>query len=161
GVARGLALPRAILFRSFRASYGTAHDAVDPLARRCSPQLLTGGSQRIQEPKGFMPHYLIQASYTAEAWKALLNKPEYRAQAVRPVIEKLGGRIVRSWYAFGPHDIVAIVEMPDNVSAAALALAETAGGALRSLQTTPLLELAEGLEAMKRASKAGYRPPGK
>ena len=108
-----------------------------------------------------MPHYLIQASYTAEAWKALLNKPENRSEAVRPVIEKLGGRIVHSWYAFGPHDIVAIVEMPDNVSAAAFSLAQSAGGALRSLETTPLLEFSEGLEAMKRASKAGYRPPGK
>ena len=107
-----------------------------------------------------MPHYLIQASYTAEAWQALLNKPEDRSEAVRPVIEKLGGRIVHSWYAFGQHDFVAIVEMPDNVSAAALALAQRAGGALRSLGTTPLLEFSEGLEAMKRASKAGYRPPG-
>ena len=108
-----------------------------------------------------MPHYLIQASYTAEAWKALLNKPENRSEAVRPVIEKLGGRMVHSWYTFGRHDFVGIVEMPDNVSAAAWSLAQTAGGALRSLETTPLLEFAEGLEAMKRASKAGYQPPGK
>jgi len=104
-----------------------------------------------------MPHYLIQASYTAEAWRALLDKPENRTEALRPVIEKLGGRIVHSWYAFGEHDMVAVVEMPDNVSAAAFSLAQ----ALRSLQTTPLLEVAEGLEAMKRASKTGYRPPGK
>ena len=108
-----------------------------------------------------MPHYLIQASYTAEAWRALLSKPENRTEALRPVIEKLGGRIVHSWYAFGEHDMVAVVEMPDNVSAAAFSLAQAAGGALRSLQTTPLLEVAEGLEAMKRASKAEYRPPGK
>lgn len=108
-----------------------------------------------------MPHYLIQASYTAEGWRALLNKPENRPEAVRPVIEKLGGKIVHSWYAFGEHDIVAVVEMPDNVSAAALALAQAAGGAMRSLKTTPLLEVAEGLEAMKRASKSGYRAPGK
>jgi uncharacterized protein with GYD domain len=108
-----------------------------------------------------MPHYLIQTGYTAEAWKALLKKPEDRSEAVRPVIEKLGGKMVNSWYAFGEHDIVAIVEMPDNVSAAALSLAQTAGGALRAFKTTPLLELAEGLEAMKRAAKAGYRPPGK
>ena len=108
-----------------------------------------------------MPHYLIQGSYTAEAWQALLNKPEDRREALRPVIEKLGGRIVHSWYTFGRHDFVSIVEIPDNVSAAALALAQRAGGALQSLETTPLLEFAEGLEAMKRASKAGYRPPGK
>ena len=108
-----------------------------------------------------MPHYLIQASYTAEAWKSLLKKPEDRKEAIRPAIEKLGGKVVNSWYAFGEHDIVAIVEMPDNVSAAALSLAQMAGGALRSMKTTPLLELAEGLEAMKRAGQAGYRPPGK
>jgi len=108
-----------------------------------------------------MPHYLIQASYTAEAWQALLNKPENRSEAVRPVIEKLGGKIVQSWYAFGRYDIVAIVEMPDNASAAALALAQRAGGALQSLETTPLMDFAEGLEAMKRASKSGYRAPGK
>jgi uncharacterized protein with GYD domain len=108
-----------------------------------------------------MPHYLIQAGYTPEAWKALLKQPENRQEAIRPVIEKLGGKIVNSWYAFGGDDIVAIVEMPDNVSAAALSLAEMAGGGLRSMKTTPLLELAEGLEAMKRAATSGYRPPGK
>ena len=37
-----------------------------------------------------MPHYLIQASYTAEARQALLNKPENRSEAIRPVIEKAG-----------------------------------------------------------------------
>jgi uncharacterized protein with GYD domain len=108
-----------------------------------------------------MPHYLIQGSYTAEAWQALLNKPEDRREALRAVLEKLGGRMLHSWYTFGQHDFVGIVELPDNVSAAAFSLAQTAGGALRSLETTPLLEFAEGLEAMKRASKAGYRPPGK
>jgi uncharacterized protein with GYD domain len=107
-----------------------------------------------------MPHYLIQAGYTPEAWKALLKKPEDRKEAIRPVIEGLGGRIINSWYAFGEHDIVAIVEMPDNVSMAALSLAQMAGGALRLMKTTPLLELAEGLDAMKRAAKARYRPPG-
>ena len=108
-----------------------------------------------------MPHYLIQAGYTPEGWKALLHKPEDRKEAIRPVVEKLGGKIVNSWFAFGDHDIVAIVEMPDNVSAAALSLAQAAGGALRSMKTTPLLEVAEGIEAMKRAATSGYRPPGK
>jgi uncharacterized protein with GYD domain len=83
-----------------------------------------------------MAHYLIQGGYTAEAWKALLKKPENRSEAIRPVIEKLGGRIVSSWYAFGEHDFVAIVEMPDNVSAAAFSLAQMAGGFL----TRPLAE---------------------
>ncbi|MDB6018037.1 MAG: hypothetical protein JWR19_2526 [Pedosphaera sp.] len=108
-----------------------------------------------------MAHYLIEAAYTAEAWKSLLKKPVDRDKAVRPVIKKLGGSLVNSWFAFGDHDIVLLAEFPDNVSAASFALAAMAGGALRSIKTTPLLELPEGREAMKRAAKSGYRPPGK
>jgi uncharacterized protein with GYD domain len=108
-----------------------------------------------------MAHYLIEAAYTPEAWKSLLKKPVDRNQAIRPVIKKLGGSLVNSWFAFGDHDVVLIVEMPDNVSAAAFSVAAMAGGGLRAIKTTPLLELAEGVEAMKRAAKSGYRPPGK
>lgn len=108
-----------------------------------------------------MAHYLIQAAHTAEAWKSLLKKPVDRAEAIRPVIEKLGGSMVKSWFSFGDYDIVLLAEFPDNQSAAAFALAVMAGGAMRSVKTTPLLEIAEGREAMKRAAKSGYRPPGK
>jgi len=48
--------------------------------------------------------------------------------------------------------------MPSNVSAAALSIAAAAGGALKSCITTPLLTFEEGLEAMKKAMKAGYQP---
>ena len=108
-----------------------------------------------------MAHYLIEAGYTAAAWKALLKRPEDRTKAIRPVIESLGGSLLGGWFAFGEHDIILLVEMPDNVSAAAFSLAGAAGGALRSIKTTPLLDAAEGLAAMKRAAKANYRPPGK
>jgi uncharacterized protein with GYD domain len=108
-----------------------------------------------------MGHYLVEAAYTPEAWKSLLKKPEDRQKAIRPVIEKLGGSLVNFWYAFGDYDVVLIFEMPDNVSAAAFSLAAMAGGALRAVKTTPLLESTEALAAMKRAAKAGYRAPGK
>jgi len=108
-----------------------------------------------------MAHYLMQVGYTPEAWRTLLKKPEDRTKAIRPVIEKLGGSLVGAWFAFGEHDLVVIVEFPDNVSAAAFSLAATAGGALRSIKTTPLIDLAEGIGAMKRAAESGYRPPGK
>jgi uncharacterized protein with GYD domain len=104
---------------------------------------------------------MIEAAYTAEAWKLMLKKPEDRGEAIRPVIEKLGGSMVNSWFAFGDHDIVLLAEFPDNVSAASFAVAAMAGGGLRSIKTTPLLELPEGREVMKRAAKSGYRPPGK
>jgi hypothetical protein len=49
--------------------------------------------------------------------------------------------------------------MPDNVSAAAFALAAAAGGGLKAYKTTPLLTFEQGIEAMKKASGAGYEPP--
>lgn len=47
--------------------------------------------------------------------------------------------------------------MPDNVSAAAIAIAFAGGGALKNAQTTALMTTAEALEAMKKAGACGYR----
>jgi uncharacterized protein with GYD domain len=105
-----------------------------------------------------MPHYLHQVSYSPEGWEALLAHPQDRVEAIRPSIEKLGGRIKSAWFAFGDHDVVLITEMPDNVSAAAIAIAFAAGGACKSVQTTPLLSVEEAVLAMKKAGQTGYRP---
>jgi uncharacterized protein with GYD domain len=105
-----------------------------------------------------MQHYLLQGSYTSEGWDALVKNPQNRYEAIRPAVEKLGGKIEHGWLAFGEHDIVSILQMPVNVSAAALAIAFAAGGALKTVKTTPLLTAEEGVEAMKKASTCGYRP---
>ena len=91
----------------------------------------------------------------------MIAHPHDRVDAVRPVVEKLGGKIIQGWFAFGEYDLIAIVEMPSNVEAAAFSLAASAGGAVRNLKTTPLMSMAEGVEAMKKAGKSGYKAPGK
>src|SRR5947209_17936276 len=105
-----------------------------------------------------MPHYLHQVAYSREGWQALLASPQDRIEAVRPAIERLGGKIKSAWFAFGDYDVVVISEMPDNVSAAAIAMAVAAGGACKSVNTTPLMSTQEAVEAMKKASQSGYRP---
>jgi uncharacterized protein with GYD domain len=77
---------------------------------------------------------------------------------VRPAIEKLGGKIEAAWFAFGDYDIVVIADLPDNVSAAAIAMAFAAGGACKSVQTTPLISPEEAIQALKKAGECGYRP---
>jgi len=47
--------------------------------------------------------------------------------------------------------------MPDNVSAAAFAVAIGAGGACRNVKTTPLLSSADGIAALKKAGGSGYK----
>lgn len=106
-----------------------------------------------------MPHYLLQVAYTPEAWAALVKNPADRTEAVRPVVERLGGKLHAAYVSFGEYDVVVLLEMPDNASAAAAAIAFAAGGALKSIKTTPLMTWEEGVEAMKKAGGAGYRPP--
>jgi len=105
-----------------------------------------------------MPTYMIQGAYTPEGLAAIVRNPQDRFQAVRPSIEKLGGKLKDAYFSFGDYDIVLVVDMPDNISAAAILLAFGAGGALKSTKTTPPLTAAEAVGAMKKASETGYKP---
>jgi uncharacterized protein with GYD domain len=105
-----------------------------------------------------MADYMLQISYSSAAYAALIKHPENRVKAVKKVIEKLGGKMGGFWFAFGDHDLVGIMEMPDNVSAAAFAMAISAGGACKHVKTTPLLKVEEGMDAMKKAGNCGYKP---
>ena len=106
-----------------------------------------------------MPLYLGRFSYTTDAMKALLNEPQDRSAAAREVAESLGGKLLGFWYAFGEFDGVFLMEAPDNASAAALAMAVGAGGALSGVETTVLLDMDEAQDAMRKAAAATYRPP--
>ena len=107
-----------------------------------------------------MPHYLIQASYTAQGVSGLVSSPEDRSAALRQLVESAGGRIESMYYAFGDSDVVVILEMPDNVSTAALSMAVGASGAVTNLRTTVLIPISEGVEAARKAGSISYRPPG-
>jgi uncharacterized protein with GYD domain len=106
-----------------------------------------------------MPLFLSQVAYNEEGWQALVSNPQNRLDAIRPVVDKLGGRIVNAYFAFGDYDFVLISEFPNNVTAAALAIAAAAGGAVKSIKTTPLMDATEGLEAIRKAASSGYRAP--
>ncbi len=106
-----------------------------------------------------MAFYLVQASYSTQASAAMIKNPQDRAAAVKPVIERMGGKMHGLWLAFGEYDVVLIAEMPDNVSAAAVAMAVGSSGGISAYRTTPLLTSAEAMQAMKKASGVGYQAP--
>ena len=107
-----------------------------------------------------MPLYLSKFSYTPETWARLIGNPEDRRKAAQSSIESVGGKLHGFWYAFGTHDGYCLLEAPDNVSMAAVALAISSGGAFSSLETTVLLTVDETMEAMRKAGQIGYRAPG-
>ncbi|WP_225826952.1 GYD domain-containing protein [Streptomyces naphthomycinicus] len=105
-----------------------------------------------------MPKFLIQAAYTPEGTKGLLEEgASGRRAAVDHVVTGLGGTVEAMYFAFGEDDLVCIFDFPDPVSMAAVSLSVKASGALRT-RATPLLTLDEIDEATRR--QVGFRPPG-
>ena len=107
-----------------------------------------------------MPTFMVQASYTNTAWGKLVQRPENRMEALKPMMDRLGGRILSWYYTFGDYDVVVMFEVANNVTAAAIAMAIAGSGAVKAFKTTVLLSPDEGFDAMLLAQGAGYRQPG-
>jgi len=105
-----------------------------------------------------MAKYFFQASYVGEGLKGLLKEGgSKRRETVANLIAGMGGRLESFYYAFGEDDVVGVVEMPDNVSVAAISLMINASGAI-ALKTTVLLTPEEIDEATKKV--VDFRAPG-
>ncbi len=105
-----------------------------------------------------MPKYLIQANYQGDAMKGLLKEGgSGRRRAVDELMASVGGKVESFYYAFGDTDAYVVVDVPDNVTAAAVALTVGASGAIK-LKTTVLITPEEVDQAAKKSPS--YRPPG-
>jgi uncharacterized protein with GYD domain len=106
-----------------------------------------------------MAKYLIAGSYTVEGAKGLLKDGgTKRRAAIDAMIKGLGGRLETFYFAFGDTDVYAIVDVPDQVTASALALTVGASGAA-GVKTTVLVTPEEVDQAVKKTVR--YRVPGK
>jgi uncharacterized protein with GYD domain len=105
-----------------------------------------------------MPKYLVEASYLSEGIKGLLKEGgSRRREAVDELFRSLGGAVETLYFAFGDRDVLIIGDLPDNATAAALAIKVNAAG-VTSCRTTVLLSAEEVDEAVRKTST--YRPPG-
>ena len=48
-----------------------------------------------------MSRYLIQVSFSPEYWSGIVTNPQNRAEAIRPMVEAVGGRLEELYYAVG------------------------------------------------------------
>lgn len=105
-----------------------------------------------------MPKFLLEVNYTLDGIKGVkAGGGAARVAAATELIEGLGGTLESFYFAFGDTDVYAIGDFPDNVSAAAAALAVSAGGGA-TVRTVALLSPAD-IDAAA-AKKTTYRPPG-
>ena len=106
-----------------------------------------------------MAKYLFEARYTPEGAKGVAREGgSGRRAAIAKMAEGLGGKLEAFYYAFGDVDAYVIVDLPDNVAAAAAALAVNQGGAA-SVKTVVLIPPEEVDKAGKKAVE--YRAPGR
>jgi uncharacterized protein with GYD domain len=105
-----------------------------------------------------MPKFLIEASYTLDGVKGVQTAGgTSRRDAVAQLAESVGGRLESFHFGFGDRDAYVIVELPDNESAAAVALTVNASGGA-TVRTIVLLTPEEVDAAAKRS--VDYKPPG-
>jgi uncharacterized protein with GYD domain len=106
-----------------------------------------------------MPRYMLKARYTEEGVKGVAKGGgSARRAAVQETLEGLGGSLESFYFAFGPHDAFVIADLPDNTTAAAIALTVGASGAA-SVETVTLLTPEEVDAAAEKS--VDYSPPGK
>jgi uncharacterized protein with GYD domain len=106
-----------------------------------------------------MPKYLIQASYTAEGLKGVQkDKASGRKAATIKAVESVGGKLECFYCALGANEVVIIIDVPDNVSAAALSVTASASGLIHS-KTTALLTVEEVDKALAKSVK--FKAPGR
>ena len=107
-----------------------------------------------------MPQYLYQVAYTPQSLAAQMKNPQDRLEVVgKQIDDAVGAKIIAGGYAYGEYDAVIIVEAPDEVAMAAVAIAIAAGGAVKAAKTTPLLSGSQWVAALGKAPEvsAQYR----
>ena len=104
-----------------------------------------------------MPKYLFEARYTAEGVKGLVRDGGTgRRAAIDKACVSAGGKLEAMYFAFGDVDAYVVADLPDNVSAAALALAVNQAGAATT--RTVVLMTAQEVDAAGKKTVA-YSPP--
>ncbi|CAN7382174.1 GYD domain-containing protein [Phenylobacterium sp. LjRoot219] len=106
-----------------------------------------------------MPKFLVVASYTAEGLRGLQkDTASGRLAAVVQAVESVGGTLESMHYALGADDVIMLMDLPDAKAAAALGVAASGSGMVRS-RATALLTIAEMDQAL--AGPPDFRAPGR
>lgn len=97
-----------------------------------------------------MAKYLAIASYTTDGLRELAaHGASARIEASKKLVADAGGSIESFYYAFGSDDVFIVCDLPDNVAAAATAIAAGSTGVVVT-RMVPLLTAEEIDQAVSR-----------
>ena len=99
-----------------------------------------------------MSTYVTYFTYTKDAWRGMVQRPEDREAAAARVIESAGGHLSAFYWMLGDHDGLVIFDVPDATAAAGVSAAISASGRVAAIKTVHLLTSEEA-----RASRSAGR----
>jgi uncharacterized protein with GYD domain len=108
-----------------------------------------------------MAKYLIEETIAPPGYAGMLQKPEDRSKAIRPLFEAAGCKLEHFYVSLIDNKTYLIIESPDLISANTLTANFMAGGGLSSIKCTPIVAVSEAVDLFKKAASLTYRPPGK
>jgi uncharacterized protein with GYD domain len=95
-----------------------------------------------------MPHYIILFNFTDQGIRNIKDTIK-RAESFKATVEKAGGKFVSVYYTLGKHDIVAIVETPNDETMMSIILATGSLGNVRS-ETLKAFAMDEAAKIIER-----------
>jgi uncharacterized protein with GYD domain len=105
-----------------------------------------------------MPKYLFYGSYTSDGYRGLMEDGgTRRIEAAKQALGSVGGTLEAFYFSFGEHDFYILVDLPDDITTAAVTLAGNVSGTFR-IHGVALLTAEELDEAVEQRVK--FRPPG-
>src|SRR5918999_2377423 len=98
-----------------------------------------------------MPKYVSLFSLTSDTLARFIEHPEDRRGPVGRLAEAAGGRLEAYYWMFGQYDGLAIFDMPDAATQAALVLAVSSSGVFRHAETHELIAADDLVTILQRA----------
>ncbi len=96
-----------------------------------------------------MQTYVLLSTLSSDGIETLKKNPS-RVQQVNAQVEAMGARIVSQWAVLGPYDFVTILEAPDHLTVAQIAVELGSRGSTR-IQSLPAIPVSDFLSALSES----------
>ena len=109
-----------------------------------------------------MQCFILTGSFSLEAVRGLMAKPEDRSAAVGAVVTAAGGKMLHYWITTGDTDFMLVAEADRAEDFLAGVMAATASGSVTNVKTVQAWSSAEFSKVAEKAASlaASYRAPG-
>jgi uncharacterized protein with GYD domain len=94
-----------------------------------------------------LAHYILLINWTEQGISKINESPD-RFSSFKAMVEKLGGKLIGGYYTFGDHDVVIVMEAPNDEAVMSLMLKVGSAGNVRT-KTLKAFTAEEGIKIIR------------